>query len=25
VSQPSGWNENWNPNNRPVVWGYTGE
>lgn len=21
---PSGWNANWNYNNRPVVWGYTG-
>ncbi len=20
-SQPDGWNENWNPDNRPVVWG----
>ena len=24
-SQPSGWNSSWNLNNRPVVWGYTGE
>ena len=22
-SQPDGWNSNWNPNNRPVVWGAT--
>ena len=22
-SQPSGWNSNWNPSNRPVTWGYT--
>ena len=22
ASQPSGWNKNWNPDNRPVVWGY---
>lgn len=22
-SKPSGWNANWNPYNRPVVWGYT--
>jgi ABC-type dipeptide/oligopeptide/nickel transport system permease subunit len=22
-SQPTGWDANWNPNNRPVVWGYT--
>ena len=21
-SQPEGWNENWNPNNRPVVWNF---
>ena len=21
-SQPEGWNANWNPNNRPVVWGF---
>ena len=24
-SQPSGWASNWNPDNRPVVWGYTEE
>ena len=24
-SMPSGWDSNWNPENRPVVWGYTGE
>ena len=24
-SQPSGWNSTWNPDGRPVVWGYTGE
>ena len=24
-SQPEGWASNWNPNNRHVVWGYTGE
>ena len=24
-SQPSGWNKNWNSNNRPVVWGYKGK
>ena len=23
-SQPSDWSPNWNPDNRPVVWGYTG-
>lgn len=23
-SQPSGWESNWNPDNRPVNWGYTG-
>lgn len=23
-SKPTGWNAGWNPNNRPVVWGYTG-
>ena len=23
ASQPNGWNSNWNPDNRPVVWGYT--
>ncbi len=25
TSQPSGWRSTWNPDNRPVVWGYTGE
>ena len=24
LSQPDGWNPQWNPNNCPVVWGYTG-
>ena len=24
-SKPSGWNDGWNPDNRPVVWGYKGE
>ena len=24
-SKPAGWHSNWNPSNRPVVWGYTGE
>ena len=24
-SQPSGWNSKWNPDNRPVVWGYKPE
>ena len=24
-SKPSGWISYWNPDNRPVVWGYTGE
>lgn len=24
ASQPSGWEATWNPDNRPVVWGYTG-
>lgn len=24
-SKPSGWHNDWNPDNRPVVWGYTGE
>ncbi len=24
-SQPLSWHERWNPNNRPVVWGYKGE
>lgn len=24
AAKPSGWNENWNPDNRPVVWGYKG-
>ena len=24
-SQPSGWDSNWNYDNRPVVWGYKGE
>lgn len=24
ASQPSGWDSGWNPNNRPVVWGYKG-
>lgn len=23
--KPLGWNENWNPDNRPVVWGYKAE
>ena len=23
VSRPSGWDNSWNPNNRPIVWGYT--
>ncbi len=23
-NQPSNWSPNWNPDNRPVVWGYTG-
>jgi hypothetical protein len=22
-SKPSGWNSNWNPSNRPVIWGFT--
>ena len=22
AKKPDGWNENWNPNSRPVVWGY---
>jgi len=21
-SKPDGWDDNWNPNHRPVVWGY---
>ena len=25
ASQPSGWNSSWNPDNRPVMWGHTGE
>ncbi|MBE7091453.1 MAG: leucine-rich repeat domain-containing protein [Clostridiales bacterium] len=25
ASKPSGWSSGWNPSNRPVVWGYTGE
>jgi uncharacterized repeat protein (TIGR02543 family) len=25
VSRPDGWNEYWNPDNRPVVWGHQGE
>ena len=25
TEKPSGWNSNWNPLNRPVVWGYNGE
>jgi hypothetical protein len=24
ASQPSGWDANWNIDNRPVIWGYTG-
>ena len=24
ASKPSGWSSNWNPDNRPVVWGYKG-
>lgn len=24
-SKPSGWNDSWNPDNRPVTWGYTPE
>ncbi len=24
-SKPSGWDSNWNPSSRPVVWGYTGK
>ncbi len=24
-SQPKGWNDDWNPYNRPVVWGYKPE
>ena len=24
-AQPAGWNSKWNPDNRPVVWGYKGE
>ncbi len=24
-SQPNGWHHNWNPSNRPVVWGYKEE
>ena len=24
-SQPTGWDNSWNPDNRPVVWGYKGE
>ena len=24
ADKPSGWSTNWNPDNRPVVWGYTG-
>ena len=24
ASKPSGWDSGWNPNNRPVVWGYKG-
>ena len=23
--KPQGWNGDWNPDNRPVVWGYTGK
>ena len=25
LSKPDGWADGWNPDNRPVVWGYTGE
>ena len=25
TSKPSGWDSEWNPSNRPVVWGYKGE
>ena len=25
TSKPEGWDKNWNPNNRPVIWGYKGE
>ncbi len=25
ASKPSRWDDDWNPNNRPVVWGYKGE
>jgi hypothetical protein len=21
-SKPAGWNDDWNPSNRPVIWGY---
>jgi hypothetical protein len=24
-SQPTGWHENWNPDNRPVVWGHVSD
>ena len=24
ADKPSGWIANWNPSNRPVIWGYTG-
>lgn len=24
-SKPEGWHDDWNDNNRPVIWGYTGE
>jgi len=24
-SQPSGWDTYWNPDSRPVIWGYKGE
>ncbi|MDR1939643.1 MAG: leucine-rich repeat domain-containing protein [Clostridiales bacterium] len=25
ADKPSGWSGSWNPDNRPVEWGYTGE